>query len=281
MPDAADAFAALEHGYVVVAGPLEHHGSTDAAEAAADDSNRASVRAHRADPTGAHRPDTIAHLVTDPKAATATTRDANAAAAAALPFEDRDDFADAERGLLARPDSLVIRDASDTVVWNMDNYGFLTADAAEAPPESVHPGLWRQARLNSLYGLFEVTDGVLQVRGYDISNMTLIEGERGVIVVDPLISTECAAAALALYRGERGDRPVVAVVYTHSHVDHFGGVKGVVDAEAVARGEVPVFAPEGFTEHAVSENVLAGTAMARRSAYMFGPRTGARPARAG
>jgi alkyl sulfatase BDS1-like metallo-beta-lactamase superfamily hydrolase len=152
----------------------------------------------------------------------------------------------------------------------MDSFAFV--DPEDPSPETVHPSLWRLAQLNNMHGLYEVVPGVYQVRGYDLSNVTFIEGERGTIVVDPLISTECAAAALALYRRHRGERPVTAVIYTHSHVDHFGGVKGVVGAEQVARGEVPVWAPAGFLENAVSENVLAGTAMARRASYMFAPR---------
>ena len=127
------------------------------------------------------------------------------------------------------------------------------------------------ARLNGIHGLFEVVPGIYQVRGYDLSNMTLVEGTKGVIVIDPLVSTECAAAALALYRKHRGEREVSAVIYTHSHVDHFGGVKGVVSAEEVQTGKVPIWAPAGFLEHAVSENVLAGGAMARRATYMFAP----------
>lgn len=210
-----------------------------------------------------------------PNDATEATREANAAAARELPLADREDADDARRGLVASPAELVIRDDDGRVVWDMAVYSFLDrGDAGEgyaddAPP-TVHPGLWRQARLNATAGLYEVTEGVYQVRGYDVSNMTLIEGERGVIVVDPLVSAECAAAAFALYRSERGERPVAAVLYTHSHVDHFGGVKGVVDPERVEAGEVPVWAPAGFLEHAVSENVLAGTAMGRRSTLMFG-----------
>jgi alkyl sulfatase BDS1-like metallo-beta-lactamase superfamily hydrolase len=184
---------------------------------------------------------------------------------------DHSDLEEARRGFVGRPDSLVIHGAAGNVVWDMDSYRFLAPGEGEPPPDTVHPGLWRQAQLNALYGLFEVTPGVFQVRGYDISNMTLLEGDRGVIVVDPLISAECAAAALQLYRAHRGARPVAAVIYTHSHVDHFGGVAGVVGADAVHRGDVPVWAPAGFTDHAVSENVLAGTAMARRSVYMFAP----------
>lgn len=151
----------------------------------------------------------------------------------------------------------------------MSAYSFLASPAH--CPDTVHPSLWRMAQLNAIHGLFEVTPSIYQVRGYDLSNMTLIEGRTGVIVIDPLISTECAQMALALYRAHRGNRRVSAVIYTHSHVDHFGGVKGVVSEEAVRAGEVPVWAPAGFLEHAVTENVLAGTAMTRRAYYMFAP----------
>jgi alkyl sulfatase BDS1-like metallo-beta-lactamase superfamily hydrolase len=209
------------------------------------------------------------------KDATEHTRTANAAAARELPFDDRQDFEDARRGLVADAGELVIRDGDGHVIWDLASFGFLEPGpegdgAADDVPATVHPALWRQARLNSIAGLFEVAEGVYQVRGYDISNMTLVEGERGVVVVDPLISVECAAAALALYREHRGDRPVTGMLYTHSHGDHFGGAKGVVDADRVAAGDVPVWAPVDFLEHAVSENVLAGNAMARRSMYMFG-----------
>lgn len=206
-----------------------------------------------------------------PRDATDFTRRANAAAGRELPPDDAGDFEDARRGFLAGPAEPVITDASGATVWDMSAYEFLDPEGGGGePPATVHPGLWRQARLNATPGLYEVADGVYQLRGHDVSNMTVIEGRRGAIVVDPLISTECAAAALALYRAHRGDRPVTAVLYTHSHVDHFGGVKGVVEEERVRSGEVPVWAPQGFLEHAVSENVLAGVAMARRSSYMFG-----------
>jgi linear primary-alkylsulfatase len=201
--------------------------------------------------------------------ASAHTRALQAAALEELPAEDREDFADARRGLIASEDSLVLRDERGRVVWDMDAYAFLR-DGSRAPA-TVHPALWRTARLGSLHGLFEVVDGIYQVRGYDISNVTFIEGERGVIVVDPLVSRECAAAALALYRRHRGEREVSGVVYSHTHVDHWGGVKGVVSQDAVAAGRVPVWAPEGFMDFAISENVLAGVAMARRAEYMFAP----------
>ncbi len=207
--------------------------------------------------------------VSDPGPASAHTRAAHANASGELHFEDREDFEDARRGLIATIPSLVLRDDEGRVVWDMDSYAFVGADGGA--PETVHPSLWRMAQLNGMHGLFEVAPGIYQVRGYDISNMTLVEGRSGVIVIDPLISTECAAAALNLYRAHRGERKVSAVIYTHSHVDHFGGVKGVVSEEDVQAGRVPIWAPAGFLEHAVSENVLAGTAMARRAGYMFAP----------
>ncbi|BBZ64949.1 MBL fold hydrolase [Mycolicibacterium insubricum] len=192
--------------------------------------------------------------------------DAHSHALATLPLADTVDFADADRGFIGRLSPCVITAADGRVVWNNDEYDFLTGDA----PASVHPSLWRQSQLCARQGLYEVVDGIYQVRGLDISNATFVESDTGVIVIDPLVSTETAAAALALYRAHRGDRPVVAVVYTHSHVDHFGGVLGVTTQADVDAGRVPILAPEGFLEHAVAENVYAGTAMARRAAYMYG-----------
>jgi alkyl sulfatase BDS1-like metallo-beta-lactamase superfamily hydrolase len=184
---------------------------------------------------------------------------------ASLPFADGQDFEDAWRGFVAALEPGVVH-ADDRVVWDSDAYGFLAGDA----PETVNPSLWRQSALNAIQGLFEVTPGIYQVRGLDLSNVTFIEGDRGVLVLDPLISAETAAAALGLYRRHRGDRPVTGVIYTHSHADHFGGVRGVVDQEDFDAGQVPILAPAGFTEHAISENVYAGTAMARRAGYMYG-----------
>jgi alkyl sulfatase BDS1-like metallo-beta-lactamase superfamily hydrolase len=204
-----------------------------------------------------------------PGPASQHTRAVHEQALRELPFADREDFADAARGLIATSESLLISDERGRTIWDMDSYGFV--DPEDPSPATVHPSLWRLAQLNNMHGLYEVVPGVYQVRGYDLSNVTFVEGERGVIVIDPLISTECAAAALALYRSHRGERPVSAVIYTHSHVDHFGGVKGVVSREQVAGGEVPIWAPTGFLANAVSENVLAGTAMARRASYMFAP----------
>ncbi|MEB8338879.1 alkyl/aryl-sulfatase [Streptomyces endophyticus] len=185
---------------------------------------------------------------------------------ARLPFSDTQDFEDAKRGLIARRAPNAVTAEDGRVVWDNDTYAFLKGDA----PDTVNPSLWRQSQLSAEHGLFEVVEGIYQVRGLDLSNVTFIEGDTGVIVIDPLLSKEPAAAALELYREHRGERPVAAVVYTHSHADHFGGVKGVTTQEDVDAGRVPVIAPEGFTEHAVAENVYAGTAMARRASYMYG-----------
>jgi alkyl sulfatase BDS1-like metallo-beta-lactamase superfamily hydrolase len=175
-------------------------------------------------------------------------------------LNDTSDFDDADRGFIARLEPGVVRAADGRVVWDNDTYSFLSGDC----PDTADPSLWRQGQLVARQGLYEVTDGIYQVRGLDLSNITVVESDRGVIVIDPLISAETAAAALALYRANRGDRPVAGVIYTHSHVDHFGGVEGVVT------DEVPILAPVGFLEHAVAENVYAGTAMNRRATYMYG-----------
>jgi alkyl sulfatase BDS1-like metallo-beta-lactamase superfamily hydrolase len=148
----------------------------------------------------------------------------------------------------------------------MTSYAFTKGDA----PDTVNPSLWRQAKLNMIHGLFEVTDGIYQVRGYDLSNISFVRSDTGWIVLDPLITVESARAALALVNETLGERPVVAVIYSHSHADHFGGVRGVTTSEAVSQGRVRIVAPEGFVHHAVSENVLAGNVMTRRAAYMFG-----------
>ncbi|HMI82372.1 MAG TPA: alkyl sulfatase dimerization domain-containing protein [Solirubrobacterales bacterium] len=200
------------------------------------------------------------------KPATDLTARRNRDAAASLPPLEDEDFAEASRGLVAAFEPATVTGEEGNVVWDMESYGFLDGE----PPETAHPSLWRQSRLNRIAGLFEVAPGFYQLRGFDLSNMHVVEGERGIVVVDPLISAETAAAALALYREHRGERPVTGLVYTHSHIDHFGGAKGVVSAEEVAEREIPVLSPEGFLHHAVSENVYAGTAMGRRAGYMYG-----------
>ena len=200
------------------------------------------------------------------KAVTSAIASANADQRNVLPFDDIADFADADRGFLGALNPCVITAADGRVVWDNDSYGFLDGQA----PPSVHPSLWRQSQLCARQGLYEVVEGIYQVRGLDLSNITFIEGDTGVIVIDPLISTETAAAALALYRSRRGERAVKAVIYTHSHVDHFGGVLGVTTQADVDSGAVAVLAPEGFVGHAVQENIYAGTAMTRRASYMYG-----------
>jgi alkyl sulfatase BDS1-like metallo-beta-lactamase superfamily hydrolase len=178
-------------------------------------------------------------------------------------FADRTDFENANRGLVARLEPGVIKAADGRVVYDAD--AFTRAVAGDCP-DTVHPSLWRQSQLTAIQGLFEVTEGIYQLRGIELSNMTVVEGQAGVIIIDPAVSAEVSAAGLALYREHRGDRPVTAVIYTHSHIDHFGGVLGVVDADT----DVPIAAPEHFLDHAVSENVYAGTAMTRRGMYHTG-----------
>ena len=201
------------------------------------------------------------------KPATDHTVHANQAFAADLPLDDPTDQLRNERGLLAHEDSLVLTSSdSGRVVWDMDRFRFISG----AAPATVNPSLWRQEQLNNVHGVFELADRVFQVRGYDISNISFIQGDTGWIVIDPLTSTETAAAALAMLNSTVGERPVTGVIYTHSHADHFAGAYGVTDDEAVASGRVPVLAPSGFVEEAVRENVIAGPAMLRRAAYMYG-----------
>lgn len=202
-----------------------------------------------------------------PKDATAATRRANAALAASLPADTGEDFADARRGFIGTIPDARIADAAGRIFWNMADFDF-EADGQDCPA-TVNPSLWRQARLNAIHGLFEVTPGVYQVRNFDLSNITFIESDNGYIVIDPLISSENAAAALGLMRQHRGDKPVTAVIYTHSHVDHYGGVRGVL-SDADIQGGLRIIAPEGFLAAAISENVLAGNAMGRRATYMYG-----------
>lgn len=183
-----------------------------------------------------------------------------------FPFSDTSDFDDATRGLVARRQPNAVRADDGTVVWDNDTYAFLEGDS----PDSVNPSLWRQSKLAAIDGLFEVVPGIYQVRGMDLSNTSFIEGDEGVVVIDTLLSEETGRAALELYREHRGERPVKAVVYTHSHADHFGGVRGFISEDEIGSGKVKIFAPEGFMEHAISENVYAGVAMNRRAGYMYG-----------
>ncbi|MBJ7457721.1 MAG: MBL fold metallo-hydrolase [Thermoleophilaceae bacterium] len=201
-----------------------------------------------------------------PAAVSNCVAESNAGVKMRLPFEDREDFEDAQRGFVGTLTDTVIAGTEGRVVWDAAAYEFLDGEC----PDSVNPSLWRQSQLAAIHGLFEVTRGIYQVRGLDLSNMTIVEGDTGVLVIDPLISAETAAASLALYREHRGDRPVTAMLYTHSHIDHFGGARGILTEAEAQSGEIPIYAPEGFLEHAVSENVYAGGAMTRRATYMFG-----------
>ena len=201
------------------------------------------------------------------KDATAATRAANQSARAQMPLGDKQSFEDAKRGLIESATDQLILGPTGRPVWTLKGYEFLSKEDA---PDTVHPGLWRHARVNMANGLFKVTDRMYQVRGFDLSNMTIIEGDTGLIVVDPLVSTETAKAALDLFYKHRPRKPVVAVIYSHSHVDHFGGVRGVVNGDDVTAGKVKIIAPAGFMEEAVGENVIAGNAMSRRAMYQFG-----------
>jgi alkyl sulfatase BDS1-like metallo-beta-lactamase superfamily hydrolase len=204
-----------------------------------------------------------------PKEATAITRAANQKLLQTLPFSDRRDFEEAERGFVAPlPHGGVIKADDGRVVWDLTRFAFVTDDAPA--PDTVNPSLWRQSQLVIKAGLYKVTDRLYQVRTADLSNLTIVEGDTGLIVFDPLISVETAEAALELYFAHRPRKPVVAVVHSHSHVDHYGGVRGVVSEDDVAAGKVMIVAPVGFLQAAVAENVLAGNVMSRRASYMYG-----------
>lgn len=197
----------------------------------------------------------------------ASVRAAHAEVASAADLSDPASFADARRGFIAAPSGQV-RDEAGNPIWDFDAFAFVRG----AAPETVNPSLWRQALLNNQVGLFKVTDGIWQLRGFDLANITLIEGRTGWIVVDAATARETAAAAMAFARKHLGDRPVTGVIFTHSHVDHFGGVLGVISAEDAIARKVPVVAPAGFIEEATSENLLMGVAMGRRATYMYGSR---------
>ncbi len=206
---------------------------------------------------------------TAPRPASPSTAAANAKLRELLDFGDNQDFEDATKGWIAPlAGNGVVKNAAGQPIWDPTRYAFL--DAKKPAPDTVNPSLWRQSCLVMQGGLFKVTDRLYQVRNADLSNMTIYEGDTGIIVADPLISAETARAALELYFANRPRKPVLAVIYSHSHVDHYGGVRGVVDEKDVKAGKVRIIAPQGFMDAAVSENVYAGTAMSRRAAYMYG-----------
>lgn len=196
------------------------------------------------------------------KDATQQTIDKNAEVKNLLDFSDEREIEFANKGLIAAPEALEIIDEDGKLIWSQKAYEFIEGEA----PGTANPSLWRHTQMNHVYGLFEVTDGIYQVRGYDMTNITFIKGETGWIVFDPLMSVECSKAALDLVNKELGERPIKAVVMSHPHVDHYGGIKGIISEE----DNIPIIAPEHFAEHAISENVNAGYAMGRRSAYQYG-----------
>lgn len=207
----------------------------------------------------------------EPKPATTATRDANVRARERYAMDDVEDFSTARQGLIAAlPDGRVVG-AGGQVAFDVARFDFLAGDGPA--PDSVNPSLWRQSQLIYQPGLYEVTDRIHQVRNHDIGNLTIVEGDDGLIIIDCTTAIESASAGLELYRLHVADKPVIAVIYTHTHIDHYGGVKGVVDEADVASGEVPIIAPgtiASFDKYAIGENVIAGNAMSRRAAYAFG-----------
>ena len=205
------------------------------------------------------------------KQATPSTRQHQVAVQSEVARAGNEDFERATKGLIAPITQRQILGRFAHNVWNLDDYNFMEdPEVANTPPDTANPSLWRQGRLNNIAGLFSVVPGVYQVRGIDISNVTFVAGETGWIVVDPLTSTETAAAAFALVTEHLGERPVHAVIYSHSHTDHYGGVKGILTEEDIASNRVKIIAPAGFMQEVVSENVIAGTPMLRRATYMYG-----------
>jgi alkyl sulfatase BDS1-like metallo-beta-lactamase superfamily hydrolase len=203
------------------------------------------------------------------KPATEATKAANAAVLKELPFNNKQAFEDSKKGFIAPLENNgLVKNAKGDVIWDLPKFDFLAGD--KPAPDTVNPSLWRQAQIMQHYtGLFKVTDHIYQVRGLDISNITFIEAPKGVIVMDPLVSAEVAKAGLELYRKHRGDKPVVAVIHSHSHIDHYGGVKGVVSQKDIDSGKVKIYAPVGFTEAALNENVIGGNRQTRLSGYQY------------
>ena len=202
------------------------------------------------------------------KDATPITEEVNKDLLKNLPFSDREDFKNAQKGFIARGEE-EIKDANGKIVWSTKKFAFMQ-NLKKKAPATVNPSLWRQMLLVNLTGLFKVDEHIYQVRNYDLSNITFIEGKSGLIVMDPLVSAEPARAALDLYFEHRPKKPVVAVIYSHSHIDHFGGVRGIVDEADLKAGKVKIIAPLGFVENSIEENVMAGNAMSRRASYMYG-----------
>lgn len=202
------------------------------------------------------------------KDATSFTQEINKDLLKVLPFKDTLDFESAQKGFIARGEK-VVKDEKGNIIFSTKEFDFMQ-NLQKNAPATVNPSLWRQMLLVNIAGLFEVHEHIYQVRNYDLSNMTIIEGKSGLIIMDPLVSAETAKAALDLYFEHRPKKPVVAVIYSHSHVDHFGGVRGVVDEADVKAGKVKIFAPYDFMENAIAENVMAGNAMSRRASYMYG-----------
>ena len=201
------------------------------------------------------------------KMPSAATVDRNRAFGETLPVDDDRDFEEQSRGFIAAPASGKIMADAGHVAWDVERFAFLEEDREFG---SLNPSLLRQSRLNTNFGLYQVTDGIYQVRGFDLANISFVRSDNGWIVFDPLTARETARAAKELVDEHLGELPVVAVVYSHSHGDHWAGVRGVVDQEDVDAGRVPIIAPRDFMEHTVSENVYAGNAMSRRLFYQYG-----------
>jgi len=211
----------------------------------------------------------------NPKDATSVTVSKSERLYTFLPFDNTQDFKDAKQGFIASPSEKTIKNQNGDVVWDFTKYDYINTDSKA--PDTVNPSLWRQSELANITGLFRVTERIYQIRNFDISNMTIIEGDTGIIVIDPLISSETAKAALDLYFDHRPKKNIIAVIYSHSHTDHYGGVKGIVSEEDVQSGKVKIYAPMGFLDATLSEFVMAGNAMSRRAAYMYGNLLSANP----
>lgn len=200
------------------------------------------------------------------KDASSYTKDKQKELLSYLPFDDKTDYENARRGFIATIESGEIKDAKGNVVYSMKDFNFIKGEA----PDTTNPSLWRQSEINGINGLFKVVDGIYQIRGFDLANMTLIAGKTGWIIIDPLLSPETAKAGLDLANKHLGTRPVSAIIHTHSHIDHFGGIRGIVNEEDVKSGKVPIYVPEGYFDEAISENVMGGNTMGRRASYMYG-----------